>query len=152
PKANTFFTWNLPFTLALKGTLTTVATPGILTGDLNLAAQLDTAHPGVKFLGSGEVKLFGIQLGAVGSILDLSDVLNPKYTFAFAVPSPLNPLGFLFPAQSTFVVSIDTTGLIEAPILGLRTFLEDATNSVLNQVLGEIAKQVAKDRATAAGL
>jgi len=34
------YTWNQGFTMALAGHFTTVVSPGILTGDLNLAAEI----------------------------------------------------------------------------------------------------------------
>ena len=128
------FTWNLPFTLALSGEIATVASPGVLSGDVTLAVQVDLAGladgeaPEIHFVGSGDVEVFGIPVGGVGALLDLSDPFNATYYLAAAVPLPGSFLSFLFPAQATLDMVVSTGGLFEAPIVGLRAFLEELTS------------------------
>ena len=125
------FTWDLPFTLALSGEIATVASPGVLSGDVTLAAQVDLTGgeaPEIRFVGSGDVEVFGIPVGGVGALLDLSDPFNATYYLAAAVPLPGSFLSFLFPAQATLDMVVSTGGLFEAPIVGLRAFLSQLTS------------------------
>lgn len=142
------YSWSLPFTMALRGEFSTVATPGILTANLNVAANVGKDAAGqthVTFLGSGDAELFGIQLGAVGALIDLTNPLAPAYDLAFAVPSPMNPLAFLFPSQATFELSIRTDGLIEAPLIGLHEFANQMAGGTLNILLSKIADTLRND-------
>jgi hypothetical protein len=154
PNENARFTWTRGFTVSLTATVTTVATPGILTGDLTLAANLGFgAGGGLRWLASGNVRLFGIELGAAGLLIDLSNLLNPKLDFAFAAPTPGNPLAFLFPAQGQFTVSLRTDGLLEAPILGLGVFFDQLARGALptgqgyfRAMLDVLAERIDADR------
>lgn len=138
------FSWSLPFTMALKGEFTTVATPGILTGELNLAANAGDGH--LKFLGSGQVVAFGMPLGQVGALLDLSNPLAPVYDLAFAAPAPGNPLAFLFPAQGTFTVHFDSKGLIETTLFGVKRFVDDLVTQGLSALMTTVAADLNADR------
>lgn len=128
------FTWDLPFTMALAGEIATVASPGVLSGDVTLAAQVDLSGlaegdaPQVRFVGSGDVEVFGIPVGGVGVLLDLSDPFDATYYLAAAVPLPGSFLSFLFPARATLEMVVTTGGMFEAPILGLRAFLSQLTS------------------------
>jgi hypothetical protein len=65
--ADPTFLLSQSITLALTGELTTVATPGILTGDVTLAVQVQPVAGGipvVKFMGSGTVQAAGIEMAA----------------------------------------------------------------------------------------
>jgi len=126
------FTWTRGFTLAIRADVTTVATPGILTGDLTIAANIGFgAGGGLRWLASGRVKVFGIDLGAAGLLIDLAKPFEPKLDFAFAMPTPGNPLAFILPAQGQFTLSLRTDGMLEAPILGLGVFFDQLSRGVL---------------------
>jgi hypothetical protein len=141
-------TWSLPLTVALQGHFTTVATPGILEGNLTLAANIDPtkAVPAIKFLGSGDLDLYGVPVGGVGAQLDLTNPIAPIYDFAFAAPTPGSPLAFLLPAQGTFTVHLGTDGLVQAPLVGLETFISQLASGSLNVVLDKMAASLNADR------
>ncbi|HSL32826.1 MAG TPA: Ig-like domain-containing protein, partial [Candidatus Limnocylindrales bacterium] len=154
-------TWELPFRLSLRGDVTTAATPGILEGHLTLALEADPADllGSVKLLAAGEITgqvplgeepdggAFGIPLGAVGAVFDLSEPFAPHYQLAFAAPAPGNPFSFLFPAEATYTVDIDTKGMVEATAIGLKAFVSVLRDEIA-QGVGE-AQQVV-DRLVAA--
>jgi CSLREA domain-containing protein len=130
--ANQTYTWTLPLTMSLTGDFTTVATPGIIEGELTLTSQISwptgAPFPDVKFLGSGVANVFGMPVGSVGAMLDFSNPIAPAFDLAMAVPSPDNPLAFLFPAQGEFTLHVGTAGLVEAPLIGLRSFANQLTS------------------------
>ncbi|HET9943188.1 MAG TPA: hypothetical protein VFR05_07605, partial [Terriglobia bacterium] len=143
-------TWDTGFVLTLRGNFTTVATPGILTGQLTIGTNIgfDGPNVSVKFFGTGSVDVWGIPLGEAAALLDLTDPINPAIDFAAALPSPRNPLGFLFPAEGTFSIRLRTTGLIEAPLLALGIFIDEGTRGVLGvaqDAFGQLLDQFALD-------
>ena len=102
----------------------------------------------MKFFGTGSVDIWGIPLGEAAALFDVSDLLNPAFDFAAALPSPRNPLGFLFPAEGNFSIRLRTTGVAEAPLLALGVFVDEGTRGVLGMAqgtFGDIMDQFAKD-------
>lgn len=162
--ANGEFTWERSITLALSGTLTTVAAPGIITANGLIAVNVDfqpdppdaeprnelrqllEGTPDLRLFGSVDVKMFGFPLGDAGLLLDFSEPLAPQLNFAFAAPPPSNPLAFLFPAQAVFTVALDTTGLIEAPLVGMYTFTKQVLAEGGQVVLERIAAELDQNR------
>jgi hypothetical protein len=143
-------TWASGFVLTLRGNFTTVATPGILTGQLTVGTNIGfgDGNISIKYFGRGSVDIWGIPLGEAAALLDLSDLLNPQLDFAAALPSPRNPLGFLFPAEGTFSIRLRTTGIIEAPMLALGIFIDEGSRGVLGvaqQAFGQVIDRFALD-------
>ena len=143
-------TWDTGFVLSLRGNFTTVATPGILTGQLTLGTNIgfNSGTVTVKFFGSGSVDIWGIPLGEAAALLDLTDPLNPGFDFAAALPSPRNPLGFLFPAEGVFSIRLRTTGMLEAPLLALGVFVDEGSRGVLGvaqTAFGQLLDRFAAD-------
>jgi len=122
-------TWELPFTLGARGNFTTLASPGIIEGEvivaMNIGARDDRDELlNLKLLASGEVTIYGLPIGQAGLLLDLDNPIDPQFDLAFAAPPPGNPLGFLFPATGTFTMHFSAGGLIESPLVGLRRVLD----------------------------
>jgi PKD repeat protein len=136
-------TWTKSFSIGLSGSITTVASPGILNGQVTIGANIGLQGPeaGLALLGSGQLTLAGLPLGQAALMLNLRDPLSPKLDFAFAAPAPGNPLGFLLPAQTTFTIHLDPSGVISAPVVGLRTFV----SSMAEELLGRIASALEAD-------
>jgi len=128
------FTWEQSFTIGLAGHITTLASPGILTADVHIAANavFQGANAGLRLLGAGNVSLWGIPLARAGLLFSFSNPLAPSLNFAFAAPAPDNPLGFLFPAKAEFTVRLTTDGLIEAPLIGIGTFVAGLGTATIN--------------------
>src|SRR3989304_3508407 len=134
--------WDTGFVLSLRGNFTTVATPGILTGQLTLGVNIGYGggNGSVKLFGTGSVDIWGIPLGEAAALLNLTNPLNPSLDFAAALPSPRNPLGFLFPAEGTFSIRVPTTGIAEAPVLALGIFIDEGSAGVLGVAQGAYAQ------------
>ena len=105
-------TWDRGFTVALKGTLTYALAPGVVTGDVTVGFNvgLVPGQQGLKIIGKGDLDAFGMPFASAALLVDLHDLLAPKFDFAFATPQAGSPLGFLLPAQATFAASLDTKG------------------------------------------
>lgn len=140
-------TMTLPFTAALQGQFTTVATPGIFSGNITLGINLSS--PGnqtkVVLLGSGDASVYGVSIGKIGSIIDLSTPQAPVFQLAMALPDPTSPLTYLVPVKTEFSLSLDTTGLLEAPLVGLRKFVESLTNASLITFRDTLASALSKN-------
>jgi hypothetical protein len=119
-------TWNDGFTLTGTATVSNIYVGGLIKGNVTLAANLDLASEdqGLRLLATGTLEVFGMPIGQAGMLLDMSNPLAPKLDIAAALPSPGNPLAFLYPAQGTFTLSVDTKGLFEAPLVGLGVFFD----------------------------
>ncbi len=122
------FTWNDGGTITLGGTLTSYAAPGLISGDVTLAADLrfdaDGGLPKLRFAGNGNINVFGFPVGTAGFLLALDDPLAPVFDLAILAPAPGSPLGFVMPAQGQLTLRIDTEGIALGTLLGLQTFLE----------------------------
>ncbi|MDD5388106.1 MAG: Ig-like domain-containing protein [Gallionellaceae bacterium] len=126
PDGEKIYTWNLPFTLAISGEIATDVP--ILTGTVNLAAQLgigvDPNSPiSFSLLGSGTLDVFGMPLGGVGVLWDFSDPLAPIYNLACELPLSSNPLSLFIPLKTDFGVLLDSTGMAQSMLVGLKTFV-----------------------------
>ena len=127
------FTWDSGFTLALSGKLTHAMAPAIVSGDVTIGMNvgLIPGQQGVKFIGSGDISVWGMEFAGAALLIDLQEPLEPKFDFAFETPQPGNPLGFLLPAQAQLTASLDTTGIIPGFALGVATFVERAVSGSL---------------------
>jgi hypothetical protein len=119
-------TWDNGFTLALSGNLTHALAPGIVTGDVTLGANIGLVpgQQGLKFIGSGDISVWGMSYAGTALLMDLTDPVNPSFDFAFETPQVGNPLSFLMPAQAVLEASLDTTGILSGFGLGVGTFVD----------------------------
>ena len=142
-------TWDRGFTVALKGTLTYTLAPGVITGDVTVGFNvgLVPGQQGLKIIGKGDLDAFGMPFASAALLIDLHDLLAPKFDFAFATPQIGSPLGFLLPAQATFAASLDTKGAVAGLGLGVRVFLQDVVNGGLQ--VGQAEFGAALDTAAA---
>ncbi len=125
-------TWDNGFTLALSGKLTHAMAPAIVSGDVTIGAHIGFgANPGLKFIGSGDISAWGMEFAGAALLIDLTEVLEPTFDFAFETPQPGNPLSFLLPAQATFEASLDTKGVLPGFALGVATFVDRAVSGTL---------------------
>ncbi len=136
------------FTMAVTGTITNIYVQGMIKGDVTVAMNIGWPDswgdplPDVKLLINGDIELLGMPLGFAGFLIDLSDPLVPILDFAFQVPAPGNPLGFLFPSNTTILGRLDTSGIIEMPIIGIATFVSETFEGVLELVLEGMAEDL----------
>ncbi len=130
---NENLTWDNGFTIALSGKLTHAMAPAIVSGDVTIGANIGLVpgQQGVKFIGSGDISAWGMEFAGAALLIDLTEVLEPTFDFAFETPQPGNPLAFLLPAQATFEASLDTKGVIPGFGLGVATFVERAASGSL---------------------
>ena len=126
-------TWDNGFTLALSGNLTHALAPGIVTGDVTLGANIGLVpgQQGLKFLGSGDISVWGMSYAGTALLMDLTDPVNPSFDFAFETPQVGNPLSFLMPAQAVLEASLDTTGILSGFGLGVGTFVDRLSTGTL---------------------
>ncbi|MCE7882617.1 MAG: hypothetical protein DYH08_01925 [Actinobacteria bacterium ATB1] len=119
-------TWDSGFTVALSGKLTHAMAPAIVSGDVTIGMNvgLIPGQQGVKFIGSGDISVWGMEFAGAALLIDLQNPLEPKFDYAFETPQPGNPLGFLLPAQAQLTASLDTTGIIPGFALGVATFVD----------------------------
>jgi hypothetical protein len=82
----------------------------------------------------------------VAALLDFTDPIAPQYDLAFAVPTPGNPLAFLFPASGRFTVHVSTEGVVQAALVGLQTFVSEALDGTLRIIADRIAEDLHRDR------
>jgi hypothetical protein len=147
-------TWDNGFTLALSGTLTHALAPGVVTGDVTIGANigLGGGPPRLKLIGKGDLSVYGMPFAGAALLIDLAQPAEPKFDFAFETPQVGNPLSFLLPAQATFEVSLDTTGILPGFAIGTRTFVErvaagtlDVAQEFFSAALDEVAHALAQD-------
>ncbi len=121
-------TWQSGFALALEGRMTNVAAAGTLSGDVTLFASLRPGE-GVRFVGRGQVEVFGIPLAegldidgsiaTAGIMIDFADPLAPAIDVAYVSPSPGSPLAVVFPARTTVAGQLRTTGIATGVVAGV---------------------------------
>lgn len=140
-------TWETGATLYVAGHLTHAAMP-IVSGDVTLGAAFG-ADGGLDVLMKGDIEVFGMALGEGGYRIDLSRPFEPAWQFAFAAPPPASPIAFLMPARAELSGVLNTDGLVEGSLLGVRAFLTAVADGTIEA--GGIALQGVVDR-TAAGL
>src|SRR4029079_18392537 len=135
--------WQDSFTIGLGGNLTTVAPPGILNASVDVGAKVvfddpsdgvEQANARLRLFAAGETSIWGMPLGRAGALLSFSDVFAPQFNFAFEAPAADNPLGFLFPAPAPLGVRLSTEGVLEAPIVALRAFVDELASSASTQL------------------
>jgi hypothetical protein len=131
------FTWNDGGTITLGATLTSYAAPGLISGDVTLAADLrfgtNGELPALRFAGNGNINVFGFPVGTTGFLLALDDPLAPVFDLAVLAPAPGSPLGFVMPAQGDLSLRIDTTGIALGTLLGLQAFIERLAAGTLRE-------------------
>lgn len=146
------YTWGQAFTLALSGNFIHVAAPGMVSGDLTLAANvgLQGASTGLKLMGVGDLNLLGVPLASAKVLFDFHDPIAPVLAGSFRMPNPGNPLGFLLPGNVDFGLLLDTQGLALGAALGTRVFVErlaagtlEVGQALFNDVLEVIAQRLA---------
>jgi hypothetical protein len=136
------FTWNDGGTLFLGATLTSYAAPGLISGDVTLAADLrfdaDGGLPNLRFAGNGNINVFGFPVGTAGFLLAFDDPLAPRFDIAFRAPGGRgNPLGFLLPARGDIAMRIDTTGIALGSLLATQAFAEALADGTL-ELAGDV--------------
>jgi hypothetical protein len=152
------FTWHDGGTLFVGATLTSYVAPGLVSGDVTLAANLalgDDGVPRIRFAGHGILDLYGIPVGEAGFLLALDDPLGPTLDGAMLAPGgPGSPLGFVLPATGQFTLHLDTKGVAVGTALAARAFVERvATGSVgigqglFADALAGVASAIEADRA-----
>jgi len=153
---NDVFTWEESFTMGVTGTITNLYVQGMISGDVTLAANIDVpslddlmdpeyTNPSVKILINGNINALGMPLGFGALLFDFSDILAPQIDLAFKVPAPGNPLGFLFPMEATLGASLDTTGILGMPIVGIGVFVEEMIKGTMSVLLDGIAEDLEAD-------
>lgn len=145
-------TWQSGFALALEGRMTNVAAAGTLSGDVTLFASLRPGE-GVRFVGRGQVEVFGIplaegldidgSLATAGIMIDFADPLAPAIDLAYISPSPGSPLAVAFPARTTVAGQLRTTGIATGVLAGVTAF----TDTLSAATLARIAARLDRDRA-----
>ncbi|UCE37498.1 MAG: hypothetical protein JSW00_18920 [Thermoplasmata archaeon] len=140
-------TWNNSFTMAATGNITNLYVQGMLEGNVTIAANIGFSgeDAGLKLLVNGTIDALGMPMGFAALLIDLSDILVPQIDLAYSVPAPGNPLGFLFPTQITLTASLDTSGIIEMPIVGLAVFIEEAFEGTLELLVEDVAQDLEGD-------
>jgi hypothetical protein len=140
-------TWNDSFTMAATGNVTNLYVQGMLEGNVTIAANLGFSGPdaGLKLLVNGTIDALGMPMGFAALLMDLSDPLVPQIDMAYSVPAPGNPLAFLYPSSMTLLASIDTSGILEMPIVGLGVFIKEAFVGTLELLMVDIAEDLEED-------
>ena len=147
-------TWNRSFALTGTGTVTSIYAQGWVSGELTVAANIGFEGPnaGLKLLGVGSLDVFGMSMARAAVMWDFSNLLAPKMDFAFSLPSPDNPIGFLFPAKATLTATLDTKGVAEMPLVGVGVFLKRLSENALGTaqalfetVMARVAEQLDAD-------
>ncbi|MHC4546311.1 MAG: hypothetical protein ACYSYL_17660, partial [Planctomycetota bacterium] len=139
-------TWNESFTMAVTGTVTNLYVQGMIEGNVTIAANIGSGpDAGLKLLVNGDISVLGMPMGFAALLLDLSNPLVPQIDLAYSVPAPNNPLGFLFPSQTTVLASLDTKGILEMPIVGLGVFISEAFEGTLKLLVEDIAQDLEND-------
>ncbi len=125
-------TWNDGGTLFVGATLTSYVAPGVISGDVTLAANLaldGAGLPALRFAGHGKLDMFGVPVGEAGFLLSLDDPLGPVLDVASLAPGgPGSPLAFVMPATSSITMRLDTEGIALGSALATRAFVERLTS------------------------
>jgi hypothetical protein len=150
--------WQQGFSLSLSGKVVAPAFPGLLDGTLtvgiNLGLPTGPNDPdGVQLVGAGNLSTFGMPLGRVGMMIDLSDPTAPRYDLAYSSPVLGSPLALVMPARTTFGIQLDTKGVVLGTVAGMRAFLLSLTDGVaagaeqmFDVVLDQVAVRLEADR------
>ena len=143
--------WQQGFSLSLSGKVVAPAFPGLLDGTLTLGINLGLPTgpndpDGVQLVGAGNLSTFGMPLGRVGMMIDLSDPTAPRYDLAYSSPVLGSPLALVMPARTTFGMQLDTKGVVLGTVAGMRAFLLSLTDGVAagaEQMFDVVLDQVA---------
>ena len=147
------YTWSDGFTLAFSGVLTNRYVNGLIALEGTFGINVGYGSPaqtGIQLFGYGDLELSGIDLARSGVLLDvhLDDPLSPTLNAAFSFPGGQNnPLRLLFPATGDFAVRVETTGLFQGAVAGLRALLDGMAKSSLQvggALFAEMANRVAQ--------
>ncbi|MCI0496893.1 MAG: M10 family metallopeptidase C-terminal domain-containing protein, partial [Thermoplasmata archaeon] len=141
------FTWEDSFTMAATGTITNLYVQGMIAGNVTVAVNIGMPEylgdiPEVKLLINGTIDVLGMPMGYAGLVIDLTNPIAPIIDFAFSVPAPGNPLAFLFPNKATILARLDTSGIIEMPVVGIAVFIRETFEGVLELVLEDLAAEL----------
>ena len=141
------------FTFVGTGTLTNIYVQGLISGAVTVGATISPADPlnSLKFFAKGSIDVIGMPIAGASVVLDLADILAPQIDFAFGLPAPDNPLGFLFPIDTTVTAALDTSGIVQAPLVGLSVFVSQFLDGTLNiaaeelEFFGDVFDRIASD-------
>jgi hypothetical protein len=142
--------WTRPFSVAASGHITSIASPGMAGGDVTVGMNIGfNPGDGVKLFVKGDLTAFGIDVGSGGALIDFTSPIEPLIDVAFALPGPsAGPLSLLMPAEGTFAMRIDTTGVAPAAAIALRTFvgrLAAGTLALGNEAFDAAARDLAAE-------
>ncbi|QDU23854.1 FG-GAP-like repeat-containing protein [Urbifossiella limnaea] len=145
------FTWTLPLTVVLRGTLTIAIAPGIVSGSVALGATIDPATPidSLRLFGTVDATLFGMADIAAGlAVLDFTSLSEPVLFAKLELPPPGSLLQYVLPLSSSVVLKIDTKGLAPALAEGLKVFVNRAVGGTLDLFFRDALEQVRADVAS----
>ncbi len=154
----TRYTWDEGVAMGLGGTITLAGAPDGLAGNVDLAINIGRPKGtpagqfgiGVQVYGQGTIDALGFPLAETGLLFDFVDPIEPQMLLAFRSPAAGNPLGFLFPANAEFAVQLKTEGVVMAPIVAVREFINNMTSTAVAD-LDAIALRLESDRLDHAG-
>ena len=150
-------TWETGATLALSGTFTHVAAPGILSGEATVAANI--ADDGtLDLFGKGDLDIYGFGVGETGIRLSFADPAAPALQFALVSPPTDSPFSLILPTRAEAAAVLDTTGMSDGVALALRAFVDElragtleAGNAYFGQLVDLVAASLEEDRASGGG-
>jgi hypothetical protein len=154
----TQYTWDEGVAMGLGGTITLAGAPDGLAGNVDLAINIGkpAGTPagqfgiGVQVYGRGTIDALGFPLAESGILFDFVNPIEPQMLLAFRSPAAGNPLGFLLPANAEFGVQLKTDGVVLAPIVAVREFINNMTATAIAD-LDAIAARLEVDRLNHAG-
>lgn len=79
---------------------------------------------GFQIYGFADIEVFGFKIVGAGILLDFTDVLNPAYVIAAALPSEPSLISLLMPVQGVIGARIDFDGYAESGILAPLAFFD----------------------------
>jgi hypothetical protein len=150
-------TWETGATLALSGTFTHVAAPGIISGAATVAANI--ADDGtLDLFGKGDLDIYGFGVGETGIRLSFADPAAPALQFALVSPPTDSVFAVVLPARAEAAAVLDTTGLSDGVALALRAFVVslrddtlEAGNAYFGQLIDLVATTLDDDRVRGGG-
>ncbi len=141
-------TWDQGFAIALEGDLTHVTAAGMMQGHVTLAMLVEFGG-GVQLIGTGEVEVFGIplaegieidgSLAVAGLMIDFTSPLEPQIDVAYQSPTPGSPLAAAFPARTTVVAQLRTTGVVTGVAAGLDAFVDAMAAATLTRLAAQLS-------------
>jgi len=147
-------TWDRGFSIVGTCEISDMYIQGSLKGTvmINMNVALGNDNPGLKIFMKGTAEIYGFKIAAMAGLLDLTDILKPRFTLAFAMPDPDSPLAFLFPQKTTVSAKMDFTGVATVPIVATAQFFKSVTagtlaegQEIFSQVFANIAADCQRD-------